>query len=145
MKRLLCTIGLGLLAAAAPVYAQKASLNEPIDPRTTQAYSMLIERQVKVQAELEALLKEYSSSWPSTKKLQAELDALKNEMKKMSEMDQLLMPKLTLGVGSLILRKTTLISEIKMLAQEEGPEWPTLKEKQRELEPLDQEIQKILS
>ena len=54
---------------------------------------MLIERQVKVQAHLETLLNEYSSSCPFAKQLQAELDALKVEMKKMSEIDEAMIPK----------------------------------------------------
>jgi len=145
MNRLLSILVLAFLGSAPAVYGQEARLSQPIDPRTTQAYSMLIERRVKVQAHLEALLNEYSSSWPFAKQLQAELDALKVEMKKMSETDETIIPKLTSGVGSLILSKTVLIGEIKLLLEEESSEWPPLKEKQRELELLDKEIQKVLS
>jgi hypothetical protein len=137
--------GLAILALAPAVRGQKAAITQEIDPRTTPAYSMLIERRVKVQAELETLLNEYSSEWPPAKKLQAELDALKIEMKKMSETEQPLIPKLTSGVGALILRKATLITEIKMMAEERESEWPEAKEKQRELELLNKQIEKILS
>ena len=146
MSRFLSILVFALLAFATPAYGQKvAVVTEPADPKTTQAYSMLIERRVKVQAHLETLLSDYTSDWPPTKKLQAELDAIKIEMKKMSELDQPLIPKLTSGMGALILRKTVLISEIKELLEEESSEWPPLKEKQRELELLDKQIQKVLS
>ena len=141
--RFLSLLALALLATAA--YGQQPTPTAPIDPRTTQAYSVLVERRVKVQAQLETMLAEYSSEWPPARQLQAELDALKVEMKKMGEMDQPMMPKLTSGIGSLILRKTVLISEIKMLLEEQSSEWPPLKEKQRELELLNKQIEKILS
>ena len=145
MKLVSLVFGLALMVSGSAAYGQQPSFPQEIDPKTTQAYSMLIERQVKVQAQLETLLREYSSAWPPAKKLQAELDALKIEMKKMSELNQILIPKLTSGVGALILRKTVLTSEIKRLLEEESSEWPPLKEKQRELELLEEQIQKILS
>src|SRR5690242_404480 len=115
MKRKCVMFGLALMVYLPVVYGQKAAVTEPVDPKTTPAYSMLIERRVNVQAHLETLLNDYSSDWPPTKKLQAELDAIKIEMKKLSEIDQPLVSKLTSGVGALILRKTVLISEIKAL------------------------------
>jgi len=137
--------GLAILASAPAVCGQKAAITQEIDPRTTQAYSMLIQRQVKVQAKLEAMMHEYSSEWPAAKELQTELDALKLEMKKLRELDPNLIPKLTSGVGALILRKATLITEIKVMADEYESEWPEAKEKQRELELLNKQIEKILS
>lgn len=143
MIRFFSLLMLTLMVSSA--YGQKATLTDRTDPRTTQAYCMLVERGVKVQAHLEALLSEYSSAWPQARQLRAELDALNVEMKKINEMDQPVIQKLTSGVGSLLLRKTVLLSEIKMLFEEQSSQWPPLKEKQRELELLDQEIQKILS
>ena len=142
MKRSLSVVGLLLIFGPA-LYAQKSIPNKEVDPRTTPAYSMLIERRARVQAHLETLLSEYTSDWPATRKLQAEFDALKLEMKKMSEMDQLMIPKLTNGYGMLILRKTALVGDIQSLLQAEGSDWPPLKEKQRELELLDRQIQKL--
>jgi hypothetical protein len=142
MKRCLSVVGLLLIFAPA-LYAQKPRTNNETDPRTTQAYCMLIERRAKVQAHLETLLSEYSSSWPDARKFQAEFDALKLEMTKMSEMNELMIPKLTSGYGMLILRKTALIGETQLMLQEEGSQWPPLKEKQRELELLDMQIQKL--
>jgi hypothetical protein len=142
MKRSLSVVGLLLIFGPA-LYAQKPLTNKEVDPRTTPAYSMLIERRVKVQAQLETLLSQYTSDWPDARKLQAEFDALKLEMKKMSEMDQLMIPKLTNGYGMLIVRKTALIGDIQLTLQEEGSDWPPLKEKQRELELLDKQIQKL--
>ena len=145
MSRFLSALGLAFLVCVTTAHGQKAPAAEPIDPKTTQAYSMLIERQVKVQATLEAMLHEYSSEWPPAKELQTELDALKIEMKKLREIDPNLIPKLTSGVGALILRKATLTTEINVMAYEHESEWPEAKEKQRELELLDKQIQKILS
>ena len=80
MRLVSLIFGLAILASAPAVCGQTVALTQEIDPRTTPAYSVLIERQVKVQAQLEALLREYSSVWPPAKKLQAELDALKAEI-----------------------------------------------------------------
>jgi len=142
MKRSLSVVGL-LLVFGPALYAQKPLPNKEVDPRTTPAYSMLVERRAKVQAHLETLLSEYTSDWPATKKLQAEFDALRLEMKKMSEADQTMIPKLTSGYGMLILRKTALAGDIQSLLETEGSDWPPLKEKQRELELLDRQIQKL--
>jgi len=43
----------------------------------------------------------------------------------------------------LILRKTALAGDIQSLLETEGSDWPPLKEKQRELELLDRQIQKL--
>jgi hypothetical protein len=76
MKRILSLVGLLLIFVPA-LYAQKPVATKEVDPRTTPAYSMLIERRVKVQAHLETLLSEYTSDWPATRTLQAEFDALR--------------------------------------------------------------------
>jgi hypothetical protein len=105
---------------------------------------MLIQQKVKLQAELENLLSEYGSEWPKSKKAQFELDTLKTEMKKMADVEESKVSKLTSGFGSLVLRRIALATEVHMLLEEEGSEWPTFKLKQRELELLDKEIQKIM-
>ena len=127
----------------AATLAQKASEPEQ-NPRTTQAYCMLIQEKVKLQAELESLLREYSSDWPKSKRVQFELDTLKSEMKKMAEAEDSKVIKLTAGYGSLVLRRIVLATDVHVLLEEEGPEWPTLKQKQRELDLLDNEIEKLM-
>ena len=145
MKRLFAAIALMVIAASATVYAQQVSGNRPeIDPKVSDAYSLLIQRKVKLQAELEGMLREYSSEYPPAKGLQFELDALKTEMRKMSEVDQSKTSKLTSGYGALVLRKASLAGQIQLLLQEQSSEWPLTKEKQRELELLDGEIQELM-
>ena len=143
MKRFPVALVLAMVFFPAVALAQKASAPEQ-NPRTTQAYSMLIQQRVKVQAELENLLNEYGSEWPNSKKLQFELDTLKTEMKKMTEVEESKVIKLTAGYGSLVLRRIALATEVHMLSEEEGSEWPTLKQRQLELELLEKEIQKIM-
>ena len=143
MKRFALVVVLAFAFLPAAALAQKVSESEQ-NPKTTQAYSLLIQHKVKVQAELEKLLSEYSSDWPESKKLQFELDTLKSEMKKMAEVEESKVIKLTAGYGGLILRRITLATEAHMLLEEEGSEWPTFKQKQRELELLDKEIQKLM-
>src|SRR5262252_6174050 len=101
-------------ACAATVFAQKLERSET-DPRTTQAYSLLIQREVKVQAKLESVVSEYGSNHFMAKPLQFELDALKSEMKKMVELDETKINKLTLGYGNLILRRVDLATDVHML------------------------------
>ncbi len=144
MKRFLSACALAVILSSSTAYAQKISESPQTDPRTTPAYSVLIQRKVKVQAELESLLMEYGSEWPGAKTLQLELDALRIEMKRMLELTEPKLSKLTAGYGTLILRRVSLDTEIQTLLLEEGSEWPGVKEKQRELELLDKEIQKIM-
>ena len=143
MKRLLLVLALAFAFSPAATLAQKGSEPEQ-NPKTTQAYSMLIQQKVKLQAELESLLIEYSSDWPKSKMLQFKLDTLKSEMKKMAEVEESKVIKLTSGFGSLVLRRITLATEVHVLLEEQGSEWPTFKLKQRELELLDKEIQKLM-
>jgi hypothetical protein len=143
MKRFLSLLALTLVLAPGGAFAQKAAKSET-DPRTTEAYSLLIQRKVKVQAELESLLNEYGSDWPFAKRLQFELDTLKSEMKKMLELDETKVIKLTSGFGTLILRRASLATDVHVLLEENSAEWPPFKEKQRELELLDKEILKWL-
>ena len=131
-------------SADTPV-APKPSADTPVDPKSTPAYSMLILRKVKVQAQLESLVNEHSSEWPPAKVAQFELDALKSEMKKMAAVDEPQVSKLTSGYGSLVLRRVSLSTEIQSLVTDIGPEWPEAKTKQRELELLDKEIKKQLN
>jgi hypothetical protein len=145
MKRLFAAIALMTIVASATVYAQQVSANRSeIDPKVSDAYSLLIQRKVKLQAELEGMLREYSSAWPPAKRLQFELDALKTEMRRMSEVDQAKTSKLTSGYGNLVLRKASLTGEIQLLLIEQSSEWPLTKDKQRELELLDGEIQDLM-
>lgn len=144
MKRFPLLLALAFAFSPAAVRAQKAS-DSAQDPRTTQAYSLLIQRKVKVQAELETLLSEYDSSWPAAKKLGFELTALKREMKKMSEVEESKVIKLTPGYGGLVLRRVSLVADIQMLSEEWSSEFSPLKQKQRELELLDKEIQTLIS
>ena len=143
MKRLPLVLVLVLAFFPAATLAQKASEPEQ-NPRTTQAYCMLIQEKVKLQAELESLVSEYSSDWPKSKRVQFELDTLKSEMKKMAEVEESKVIKLTAGYGSLVLRRIVLATDAHVLLEEEGQEWPTFKQKQRELELLDKEIQKLM-
>jgi hypothetical protein len=144
MKRFLSAFALAVILSSSAAYAQEISNRLQTDPKTTPAYSMLILRKVKAQAELESLLEQYSSEWPKAKSLQFELDALKIEMKKMAEVTDLKVSKMTSGYGTLILRKVSLDAEIQSLLLEEGSDWPEVRDKQRELELLDKEIQKIV-
>jgi hypothetical protein len=143
MNRLLLAFALMATFIVPTAYAQKAVTNQEADPRTSPAYAVLIERRVKVRAQLETLLNEYSSTWPEAVRLQAEFDTLKSEMKKMSQAEQPMIPKLTAGYGMLLVQKATLAGQIQLLLQQEGSEWPPLKEKQRELELLDKQVQKV--
>ena len=143
MKRFPLVLVLAFVFFHAVTLAQKAAEPEQ-DPKTTQAYSMLIQQKVKLQAELEDLLSAYTSDWPKSKGVQFELETLKTEMKKMAEVEESRVIKLTSGYGSLVLRRVALVTEVHMLSEENASDWPRLKQKQRELELLDEEIQTVM-
>ena len=145
MKRLLSTLALLITVSSSSVPAQKVSpVRSEIDPKVSEAYSLLIQRKAKLQSEFETLVTLYSSDWPLAKRVQFELDALKTEMKKMSEVEDAKVSKLTSGYGHLILRKVALAGELELMLQEYSSDWPPALEKQRELELLDKEIQKLM-
>src|ERR1044072_7031364 len=135
MKRLFAAFAVMFVALSSAVFAQQVSPKQTeIDPKTSEAYSLLIQRKAKLQAQLETLVAEYSGEWPRAKQLQFEFDTLKDEMKKMAAVDETKVSKLTAGYGGLILRKVALSGELQALLLEASAEWPAAKEKQRELE-----------
>ncbi len=144
MNRLLSGAALIIFVSSIPAYAQQVSAKVETNAKTTPAYSLLVQRKVKVQAELETVLAEYSNEWPPAKKLQFELDALEAEMKKVADTDEAQIPKLTNGYGTLLLRRAALDCEIQSLSQEQTSDWPGLKQKRRELELLDNELKKLI-
>jgi uncharacterized protein involved in exopolysaccharide biosynthesis len=144
MKQFFLACSLLIILSSSVAFAQKTSAGPQVDPRTTPAYSLLIQRKVKVQAELESLVSEYGADWPNSKTRQLELDALRTEMKKMLEVTDEKLSKLTSGYGALILRRVSIDTEIQTLLLEVTADWPGVKEKQRELELLDKEIKKIM-
>jgi hypothetical protein len=145
VKRFLSAIVLVGVLASSAAYGQEILNKLQPDPKTTPAYSLLILRKVKVQAELEDLVAENGPEWPKAKALQFELDALQREMKKMSEIIEPQVSKLTAGYGELILRRVSLDAEVKILLIEQGSDWPETITKQRELELLDKEIRTVLN
>src|SRR6267143_3097867 len=104
MKQSLSALLIAIFLASSAAYAQKVD-SPPADPKSTPAYAMLILRKVEVQAKLDSLLEQYTSDWPRAKPLQFELDALKVEMKKMTEVAEPSVAKLTSAYGTLILRR----------------------------------------
>ena len=143
MKRFPLVLVLAFVLFPAATLAQKVSEPEQ-NPKTTQAYSMLIQQKVKLQAELENLLSEYTSDWPKSKKVQFELDTLKSRNEKDGGGRRIKSEQIDPGFGSLVLRRIVLATEVHVLLEEEGSEWPTFKLKQRELELLDKEIEKLM-
>ena len=143
MKHFLSFLALAF-AVSSSAYAQTTTVNSDTDPRTTPAYSMLIQRKVKVQAELETLLNQYTSEWPAAKRLRYELDAVESEMNRMAETMALKTVRLTSGYGSLILRKISLTAELQVLFQDYGSDWPETKTRRRELSLLEGELQEIM-
>lgn len=142
MKRF--ALVLALAFAISPAVAAQKAADPPQNPKTTLAYSLLIQQKVKIQAELERLLSEYDSTWPAARRLDFELSALKSEMKKMVEVEDSKIINLTPGYGGLVLRRASLAADIQLLSEEKTSDWPPLKQKQRELELLDKEIQKVM-
>ena len=143
MKHFLSFLALAF-AVSSSAYAQTATVNSETDPKTTPAYSMLIERKVKVQAELETLLNQYNGEWPAAKRLRYELDAVEAEMNTMAETTAPKTARLTSGYGSLILRKITLTADLQVMLRDYASDWPETKTRRRELELLQGELQEIM-
>lgn len=144
MKRLITLIALAILLSPLAVVHAQAATAVCDDAKTTSAYSVLVLRKAALEAELEELLREYDENWPATKRKQFEYDTLVREMKRVSEMPESSISRLTSAYGTLVLREVSLESKLQSLLLENTEEWPEVKRIKVELAALRREINDIM-
>lgn len=112
------------------------------NPKTTQAYLVLLLRKAEVQAKRAEQL--VNGDWPTILSLDFELAELTREMKEMEAVERPKVNKLTATYGNLILRRISLKADINKIYLG-GLGRSELKAKRQELRAVDKEIQKLMA
>jgi hypothetical protein len=86
--------------------------------KATPAFAEIILKKADVEAEYEALLIDYTEEYPKVKENKLALRLLLIEIEKLSKLEASQMPKLTLALGKLIVRKVEAEVELKALLVE---------------------------
>ena len=145
MKALLVATALLVSASGIVVGCEPKSAEDLLSaPETTPAYSVLILRKAKVEAELSALSKELTNGHPSLDSTRFELRAIRREMAKMRAVETAHVSKLSSTVGDLILSKVALEVELNDLLVRLKSQHPDVTKKQFELAALAREIENVL-
>jgi hypothetical protein len=82
---------------------------------STPAFAEVLLKKTEVEADLESLLIEYTEEYPKVKENRFTFDLLKKEIEKLSKLDASQMPKLTLALGKLIVKKVEAEVDVKAL------------------------------
>jgi hypothetical protein len=135
MKSSLSVVVLASVLLVTQVSGQKLCYPNS-NPKTTQAYTLLILRKAEVQAER-------ADHLPTVMRLDFELAELKREIKEMEAVERPLVHKLTASYGNLVWRRVSLKADIHMIYVGESG-WSELKAKRRELRAVNKEIQKLM-
>jgi uncharacterized protein involved in exopolysaccharide biosynthesis len=137
-----------LLGAASASFAQtkpqvKTSLAD-VSLRATPAYAELLLRKTDLEAELEALLMEYTEDYPKVRDLRLELDVLKPEIDRILALKPGDAGKLTQALGKLILGKAAHAASLKKLQMQFQDAHPNVRKAKRMVEIYEAAIKEIL-
>jgi hypothetical protein len=98
--------------------SKKAGFQVPNSYLGSPAYAEVLLKKTEVEAEYEALLIDYTEEYPKVKENKLALRLLLIEIEKLSKIDSSQMPKLTLALGKLIVKKVEVEVEVKALLLE---------------------------
>ena len=134
-------------AAFGQVSAQtKLPAKQPADPnvRATPAYAEVLLRKTDLEAELEALLMEYTEDYPKVKDLRLELEVLKPEIERILAVKLSEIGRLTGALGKLIITKVAHAASLKKLQMQFQDAHPNVKKEKRMVEIYEAAIKEIL-
>lgn len=120
---------------------------QPVDVqaiRSSPAYAEVLLRRTELDAELESLLVDYNEEYPKVKEIRFELGLVKKESERLLELKAADVPKLTLALGRLIVRKIELQADLENLRQRLKDEHPDVKKAKRKVEIFENAIKEIL-
>lgn len=112
--------------------------------KSSPAYAEVLYRQVLVKSELEDLLIAYTDDYPKIKELRIEEDYLKQEMKRLLEVNSADASKLSPALGKLIVKKVSLDIDLWNLLQKYKEDHPEVKKLKRKIEIFENAIKEIL-
>jgi hypothetical protein len=144
IKRQLLSIAAVLVLAAAG-YSQvgeKSSETGPI--RSSSAYAEVILRRTDLQADLEALIPDYTDTNPKIVDLRFEIAALDKALEKIYSVKPSETGKLTLALGRLMVKRASLETELARLLRTYTNEHKEVKRARRRVDIYDSAIKEIL-
>lgn len=137
---IVATLSLIALSAIA-AFAQSEEAG-PI--RSSPAYSEILLRKTEVQAEIEALVADYTEKNPRLLDLRFELAALDRSLERVFGVRPSETGKLTLALGKLIVRKASLETEHNALLRKFSPDHPETKRAKRRVDIFEASIKEVL-
>jgi hypothetical protein len=143
MKKAIFIVLLGLIfsAAFAQTKAKPATANSV---KSTPAFAEIILLKTEVESRLEELLLDYKEEYPEVKKNRVELGFINKELDKLLKLDASQMPKLTLALGKLLVRKIELQSDLSALLENYKEDNPEVLRAKKKLEIFEKAIAEIM-
>jgi len=112
--------------------------------RASSAYAEVLLRRTEIEADLEALLVEYTEDYPKVKQERFELDLIAKESGRLLAIKAGDSAKLTAALGKLMVRKVELQGDLWSLQQQFGDAHPDVKRAKRKVEIFERAIKEIL-
>jgi hypothetical protein len=112
--------------------------------KSTPAFAELILLKTEVESTLEELLLDYKEEYPEVKKNRVELGFINKELDKLLKLDASQMPKLTLALGKLLVRKVELQSDLSALRETYKEEHQEVVRAKKKLEIFEKAIAEIM-
>ena len=127
--------------------ARSAAKTQPADTqfvRSSPAYSEVLLRKTELEADIEALLTDYTEDFPKIQEDRYALTAIDTEMKKLQAVKPDDASKLTLALGKLMVRKVEVETELWRLQKQYKDDHPDVKRAKKKAEIFGKAIAEIL-
>jgi hypothetical protein len=144
MKKLYLFASMFVLFAAGYGNAQATAENDAGPIRSSPAYAEIILRKTELQAELEAVLPDYTDTNPKILDLRFEISALNKAIEKVYGVKPSDTGKLTLALGKLLVKRASLETDLARLLRTFTNEHNSVKRARRQLEIYDAAVKEIL-
>jgi hypothetical protein len=144
MKRIILSTIFILMIYAACFAQTKPKSVAANSAKSTPAFAELILLKTEVESTLEELLLDYKEEYPEVKKNRVELGFINAELDKLLKLDALQMPKLTLALGKLLVRKIELQSDLSALRETYKEDNPEVTRTKKKLEIFEKAVAAIM-
>lgn len=139
------TFAITLVVAFIPLIAAGQKTDEAVGPiRASAAYAEVLLRKTEVQAELEAMLPDYTEENPRVIDARFEIGVLTRDIDRIYAVRPSETGKLTLALGKLLVRRAALETELQRLQRSYNKDNPEVKRAKRRIEIFENSIKQIL-
>lgn len=123
-------------------FGQKAAEVGPV--RSSAAYAEVLLRRTELQADLEAVMADYTEQNPRVLDLKYEISLLDKSMERLFASKPAETGKLTLALGKLLVKKASLETELSRLSRSYSKDHPDVKRAKRRVEIFENAIGEVL-